>query len=205
MLRAARDAGPHPKERAELSSLPPLAERDDVAHLPAVRRLPAEATARGWTVHEKPGTLNFWRHPEDAALPRGYHHAAGRYFDRRLYRDFRRAMAANFGAKTAFMEELDAMHRTIENRLRTVVLYHESGAVAGAGLVATEAPGAFLYCGSISAPHRGKGLWRALVALRQLVSTPQGAQVWATSTRVPRLMGKGDASFPLSVLVKNTA
>lgn len=166
--------------------------------------LPRSAAERGWKVQEKAGTVNFWEKRTAARLPSGFHFASGRYFDARLYRDFRRMMRANFGSTSAFMDELDPMLKAIEPRLQSVIIYHESGRTAGAGLVAGEGAGAFLFCGSVAERFRGKGLWNRLVALRQGVSSERGARYWATSTRVPRIMGKGDRSFPTAILFKDS-
>lgn len=168
-------------------------------------RLPKSALDQGWKVKETPGTLNFWGSRERIGLPRGFHFASGRYFDVKIHRGFLRMMRANFHSTPGLMRELDGMCKLIEPNLRSVLIYHESGAVAGAGLVATKGSGAFLFCGSIAARFRGKGLWRKLVALRQTISSEQGARYWVTSTRVARIMGKGDLSFPLAILTKDAS
>lgn len=168
----------------------------------ADRRILAVAQASGWKVDPRRCTLNAWSARLPLILPKSVHLVVGRYFDRTVYRGFRTTMAANFGVKPRFMRELDAMMSGIEERVWTVLLRHESGKILGGGLVAARAEGAFLFCGSVSEAYRGKGLWNALVAARQMVSAQQGAEFWVTSTRVPQLLGKGEFSFPMTVLLK---
>lgn len=165
----------------------------------------AAALGLGWKIDPRPSTLNAWSVRCPVALSKSFHFAVGRYFDRAIYRDFLETMAKNFGAKPKFMRELDAMMAGIDGRVRTVLLYHESGKVAAGGLVATHDGGAYLFCGSVCKAYRGKGLWNALVSVRQMVSAEQGAKYWITTTRTPRLFGKGDFSFPLTVITHDSS
>lgn len=165
----------------------------------------AIATARklNWDVDLRPNTLNVWESRRPLSLAKSFHLVIGRYFDKAVYRGFRKTMVENFGTKPKFMRELDIMMRGIDERVRTVLLYHETGKIAAGGLVATNLHGAFLFCGSVGKPYRGKGLWNSLVAARQLVSACQGAKCWITTTRTKRILGKGEFSFPLAVISKD--
>jgi hypothetical protein len=162
----------------------------------------AAARGLGWTVDPRPSTLNAWSRQRPMVLPKSFHLVVGRYFDRTVYRGFRETMVGNFGAKPKFMRELNAMIRGIDERVRTVLLYHESGKIAGGGLVATSGDGAFLFGGSVGKAYRGKGLWNVLVSARQMASAQQGAEFWIATTRTKRLLGKGEFSFPMAVLTK---
>lgn len=166
-------------------------------------RLLVSARRFDWKVDTRPNTLNVWENQRSLALAKSFHLVIGRYFDKAVYRGFRNTMVENFGTKPKFMHELDTMMRGIEERVKTVLLYHEGGMIAGGGLVATNAHGAFLFCGSVGKRFRGKGLWNALVSARQMVSADQGANFWITTTRTKRILGKGDFSFPLAVLSKD--
>lgn len=168
-----------------------------------IRRVLAAARKHGWSIDPRPNTLNIWRSRLPLVHSNSFHLTVGRYFDAAVYRGFRRTMVENFGTKPRFMRELDAMMRGVDERIRTVLLYHESGKIAGGGLVATGGPGAFLFCGSIGKAYRGKGLWTVLVAARQMVSSAQGARYWITTTRTRAILGKGECSFPLTVLTKD--
>lgn len=173
------------------------AEFDDRDH-----RLLKTAQGLGWKIDPRPSTLNAWNVRRPLAMTKSFHLLAGRYFDRAVYREFLKTMEVNFGTKPKFMRELDAMIRGIDERVRTVLLYHESGKIAAGGLVATHDGGAFLFCGSVCKGYRRKGLWNVLVSARQLVSQQQGAKFWITTTRTQQLLGKGEFSFPLTVLTK---
>lgn len=166
------------------------------------RRTASIARGLGWEVDPRPGTLNAWNNLRPVVLMKSFHLVTGRYFDRSIHRGFKKTMAENFGTKPKFLHQLDEMMRGIEERVRTVLLYHESGKIAGGGLVATREANAFLFCGSIVKPYRGKGLWNALVATRQMVSAQQGAEFWITTTRTQSILGKGDFSYPMTVLSK---
>lgn len=163
----------------------------------------AAARRLDWKVDIRPNTMNVWENQRPLVLAKSFHLVIGRYFDRAAYRGFRNTMVENFGTKPKFMHELDVMMQGIEERVRTVLLYHEGGMIAGGGLVATNAHGAFLFCGSVGKRFRGKGLWNALVSARQMVSAGQGAKCWITTTRTKGILGKGDFSFPLTVLSKD--
>lgn len=160
----------------------------------------------GWKPRAELQTLNAWKEHAPLATPKGFHWAVGRYFDRKIHRDFTRAMRSNFKSSPVFLRELDAMSRGIEERIRAVVIYSERGKIAGAGLAATRNGGSFLYCGSIMREFRGRGLWELLVSARQLVSAEeQGAGFWVTTTVNPRIRWKGESAYQLLTFDRVTA
>jgi len=156
-----------------------------------------------WNPSPKPNTLNGWESQLPINLPKSIHFVSGRYFDKAIYAGFLNGMTSSFNSSPQFMRQLNMMMRAIEANIRTVLLYHESGKLAGSGLVATANQGAFLFCGSIEKPFRGRGLWSNLVAIRQMISAQQGAKLWVTTTHSQRILEKGEFSYPLLTLTKN--
>jgi hypothetical protein len=168
-----------------------------------IRQAAKLAKAAGWEKrkYDPVPVLNVWEKPLPLELPKGFYFSAGRFSDRKLNRDFLFTMRKNFGTKPKFIREVSAMIKGLGEGIQLVVLYHESGAVAGAGLVATKNGGSFLFCGSICPQYRGRGLWNALVAARQMVSQDRGSEFWITTTGNARIKGKGDHSFPIAVFI----
>ncbi len=172
---------------------------------PIVKAAFKTAKDAGWGVNPNRASLNYWEERLPLDLPKSFSIISGRYFDRNLYKPFLRTMKQNFEVSAGFMKELDAMMKRIEPRIRTVALIHRSGKVAAAGLSATRDGRCFLFCGSVSKPFRGKGLWRQLVAARQMISETQGAAFWITTTTNPRIVDKGDGSIPVIAIKKGSA
>lgn len=149
---------------------------------------------QGWQKHSGAYWLNVWKQPLPVKIPKGFYFKAGPYFEKALYKDFRKMMRENFGTSLKFLRELDKMHRLIQDQLRSVVIYNSKSQPVGAGLVATGSKGSFLYCGSINKKYRRKGLWKLLVAARQSISNSGPDHMWATSTFNPNIFEKGDLS-----------
>ena len=162
------------------------------SHLSRAKTLSASL---GWEHLPRQDCLNAWDKALPLELPKNYYFASGRYFERPIYRAFLKTMQENFKSTPKFMIELNHMIKGIEPNLRTVIIYHSSGQIAGAGLVSTANGTSYLFCGSIMKRHRGKGLWRSLVAARQLVSLAQGSRFWITTTGNPLITKKGQYSF----------
>jgi hypothetical protein len=156
----------------------------------------------GWEPMAVKSSLNIWNHPLDLKLPRGIHIRTGSYFDAQLYPHFLKAMQKNFKASKEFMLHLNKMMKTIESNVTTVLLYSESGSCVGAGLVATKNNAAFLFCGSVNKPYRGRKLWKVLVAARQMISSSQGAKSWITTTRISQLLWQGEDTYRIHIFNK---
>ncbi|MBI2362800.1 MAG: hypothetical protein HYV15_05400, partial [Elusimicrobia bacterium] len=163
-----------------------------------VRRIAAAAASRGWTRRDS-GTLEAWLRPERLSLPDGYYASSARVGASPLHRDFLRLCRESFHWSARFEHEIVATYRTLAARTLEVVLYSRSRRPAAAGLVTTQGGGAFLWCGSVSPRHRGRGLHRALRAARQHASRADGAEFWATSTRNPRISGRGELSWRIAM------
>lgn len=159
------------------------------------------AAARGWTRQDR-GTMNVWTRPIPLALPDGYSFSAARLGRSAIHRDFLEQTKRNFRSSTLFRRELNRTFPTLAERTYEAVLYSSAGNPAAAGLVTTLNGGAFLWCGSVDPRHRGRGLWRALVAVRQLLSQADGARIWSTSTVNPRIAGKSDRSLKIVMFFK---
>lgn len=160
------------------------------------------AREAGWELSKDTSILNYWQSPQPFVLPAGISLQIAPYFDASAYRLYLRLMRENFRVSRKFMKELDAIMETIEPHVTTVNLLNRHHQPVASGLVATRNHHAFLFCGSVHRRHRGQGLWRVLVAARQMVSAAQGARHWVTTTRNPRIQHKGDRSFEVLVLTK---
>lgn len=160
------------------------------------KRIEKQIKKKSWTkLSGSNETINVWENPLPISLPKGYFFKVGRYFDKSVYKDFVRMMNEGFGRDKKFQNELDKMHRVIEENLLTVVIYNSKSKPVGAGLVVTGKDRAsYLYCDAISKKYRRRGLWKLLVAIRQSVSNSGPGHIWAMTTFNPNIMNQGDFS-----------
>jgi hypothetical protein len=135
-----------------------------------------------WEIFDSTSTLNYWDKKNPLKLSKEYSIWSGHYFEPKIRKLFRQEMKKNFPLNNFFMKELEAMIKLKESNIRTVLIMHKSGVVAASGLTATHNKSCFLFCGSVNKRFRGKGLWKNLVAARQIISETQGAAFWVTTT-----------------------
>ncbi len=160
-----------------------------------VRSIGRVARAAGWKRRERTLTLDVWLRPLALDPPSGYSVRFARLRRSAIHSDFMALTRANFRSSARFLRELEAMFKGIESNTFEVVFYSKGGKPAAAGLVTTGGSGGYFFCGSVAPHHRGRGLWRALVAARQWLSKADGARYWAASTKNPRIAGKCDRAF----------
>jgi hypothetical protein len=142
-------------------------------------------------------TLALYRAPIPVSLPQGYFFSCGTIGERRIRRLFLEVMHEAFPKDdpSFFWSEIFKAIEVSEGATRIVVIQSGRGKPAAAALVTSTASGAYLWCDGVMKPHRGKGLHESLVALRQLVSSPDGCRHWLFSTVNPRLLRKGHSRF----------
>lgn len=57
-------------------------------------------------------------------IPKGYHYKVARYFDKSIHKDFVKMMNENFGTSKDFIRDLGRMHKSVDDKLLTVVIYN---------------------------------------------------------------------------------
>jgi hypothetical protein len=131
--------------------------------------------------------LLYWDKPIPLQAPKGLRFMIGPTSDKTLWKQFEEVSDANFGVGANFFFALKKSCDLAPGKHFIVLAQDTNGNPVGAGLVAVRGKYAFLYSSSVVKRWRGKGLWKALVSVRQGYSALLGAGNWITTSFNPQL------------------
>jgi hypothetical protein len=133
-------------------------------------------------------------------LPSGFSFLLGTPFNKRIKSHFLNVMLDAFSMKDKLREELFWQEifkalPTIFGKTNIVAIETSRGKPAGAGLVTYTSKGAYFWCGGIKTFYQGRGLFRPLIGMKQLLSSRDGCKLWMYSTSNSRIEKFGDRRF----------
>ena len=141
-------------------------------------------------------TVNIWSNLSTVELPDGYSYITKPNNDEEIKQFFRRLVKQNFQVNDEYIDLMNKSSMSVDENILTTVIFDVRKEPVGLGsfYVDPQTNCSYLFCGNISPAHRGRGLWRALVGIRQQESLKQKSSLWFLTTQNANIKGKCDFS-----------
>lgn len=161
------------------------------------------AKSMGWKLDPTKGSrLNFFFSQIPLELDDGFSVSLGSSRLPKLKKKEHEFLISSFDAKPAYLKKRDLAIRKGHNP-QVVIIENRKGIPVAAGTVFTQGKVSYLLGGGVNSRYRKRGLWTALIALRQQISKQFGAGAWVYTTENKILANKADHSSKLIVLSKS--
>lgn len=134
-------------------------------------------------------------------LPDGYQFSVGSIEHRHLRADAEQISTKAFrGTEPDFWRRANNTLKAHSRHSAITVIYDRAGRPAASGIIIWSDTHSFMFSGGVHPKHEGRGLWRALVGIRQSL-TPVSARphCWALTTHNPRIHSKADRHLEVDV------
>lgn len=141
--------------------------------------------------------INLFNKMRSLQLPPKFTIEFGDYFQSKILRDTEAVMAKGFGSPRDFILQIRKGMESVKQRT-AVLIRNSKGMAVASGSVFVNGKYAYIFGGNVIPRYRRKGLWSALLAGRQLISSAQGAKYWMYSTTTPSIKNRGDKSYTMA-------
>ncbi len=145
---------------------------------------------------ERIDTVNIWNQLSPMELPKDYTYITKPNNDEQIKPIFRRLIKQNFKVNDGYIDLMNKSAMSVEDKIFTTVIFDVKMEPVGLGsfYVDPHTLCSYLFCGNIVSDHRGRGLWRSLVGIRQQESLKQNSDLWFLTTQNANIKGKCDFS-----------
>ena len=140
-----------------------------------------------------------YRRARELVLPRGYRACVGAFDDSALYAAYAAVTARVFPGGRKYPPLNRKLCAAMDVPSMLAVVYGPDGRPAAAGAVSCGKAGALLFGGAVMSSHRRKGLWTALLALRQTLARGRGLETCVLLTANPHLASGGEGGAGLAI------
>ncbi len=140
-----------------------------------------------------------YRRPRELVLPRGYRASVGDFGDQNLYSAYAEVTARVFPGGGKYPPLNRKLCAAMDVPSMLAVVHGPDGRPAAAGGVSCGKNGALLFGGAVMPAHRRKGLWTALLALRQALARGRGRKICVLLTANEHLASGGESRSGLAV------
>jgi len=158
-------------------------------------KLPKWAIAQGWKRLERDNRFCLLTQLRPIKLPPGYHIKIGHYFDTKIRAADRALIRNSFTyLNWRVVDEIDKAVAKLNEPL-TVLIFNRHSVAVASGTVFCRGHLAYLFAGNVAHNYRRRGLWKLLIAVRQMISYAQGARLWLYTSDNQLIQNRGDLVY----------
>ena len=133
-----------------------------------------------------------FRKPRELRLPSGYRAAVGPFSDKALFLSYAAVTARCFDRGGWYARTNSRLTKKLESPSWLAVIYGPRNVPVAVSGVTVGRKTALLFGGCVIPGHRRRGLWKALLALRQGVARGRGVEACLLLSANPRLFGAAE-------------
>jgi hypothetical protein len=146
--------------------------------------------------------INFFSKQRPFHLPKGYRLEVGDFLNPQLFADYQRISKAVFPNVEAIIKKNRVFIKKYKRAAHTVIVYDSAGRPVATSCITYGTTHGFLFGGGVLKKHRRKGLWEAMLSMRQFLASGRGIQCTLLSTASNGIIDKYDESLNYLTYIK---